>query len=197
MSRKIGGGPIPEPPVSPADEDLFAKAMQGVAPLEGKQRVPLAPVAPKGPKKLPPLRSGVSLAAGIGLAGSGSTHMELELGGEEFWGRALDVDRKLLRQLRQGEPAPQATLDLHGRRAAPAHEAVVRFISNAAGSGKTCVLLVHGRGHHSASDGPVLKNLVIDLLSSSEMKPFVLAFASAPRSLGADGATLVRLRRAR
>jgi DNA-nicking Smr family endonuclease len=197
MSRKIGGGRAPEPPVSQADEDLFAKAMQGVAKLEGKQRVPLAPAAPKGPKKLPPLRSGLSLAPGLGPAGSGSTHMELELGGEEFWGRALDVDRKLLKQLRQGEPAPQATLDLHGRRAAPAHDALIRFISNAAGAGKTCVLIVHGRGHHSASDGPVLKNLVIDLLSSSDMQPFVLAFASAPRSLGADGATLVRLRRAR
>lgn len=205
MSRKIGKGggagqsgkrgSPQEMVLSPAEQDLFAEAMRGVAPLGGKGRVPQAVVS-KPPRRLPalpPIKESLTTSA----VGAPSARMEVLHEGECVVGRSLDVDRKLVRLLRQGDPAPQATLDLHGRRAAASHDALVRFVTNAVTTGKTCVLIIHGRGHHSASDGPVLKSLVVEVLSSAELQPLVLAFASAPRSLGGQGATLVRLRRAR
>lgn len=206
MSRKIGRGgnergatPPREPPVSEEERALFLQAMRDVQPLPGKSRVPVLPtkgLARRAPAVVPTLRPNVGALGSAGDA-SEKMHMEIDNTGEQISGRSLDVDRKLLRQLRQGEPAPQATLDLHGRTAAFARDAVARFVANAVAGGKISVLIVHGRGHHSGNDGPVLKNVVVQVLSSSAMQAFVLAFTSAPRALGADGATLVRLRRAR
>lgn len=198
MSRKIAVGRT-DGPHCPAvltqdDHALFSEAMRGVAPLAGKQRVPLPPTLAKGPRRLPTLRASVASGA---FADDININMEVQWVGQEVAGRGLDVNRKLLKQLRQGCPAPQATLDLHGRTAAVARDFLTRFVGNGVAAGKVCVLVVHGRGLHSESDGPVLKNVVVELLSSKSMAPFVLAFASAPRALGADGATLVRLRKAR
>ena len=209
MSRKIGRGGnergryvARETPVSEEEQALFAQAMRDVQPLAGRTRVPVVPAKGVRPRAVPPLIAALRANVGaLGSAGDASEvfapHMEIENMGEQVLARGKDVDRKLLKQLRQGEPAPQATLDLHGRTAAFARDAVVRFVSNAVAGGKTSVLIVHGRGHHSGNDGPVLKNVVMQVLSSTSLQAFVLAFASAPRALGADGATMVRLRRTR
>jgi DNA-nicking Smr family endonuclease len=53
---------------------------------------------------------------------------------------------------------------------------------------------VHGKGLHSDSGVPVLKNLVDRML---RQRADVLAFASAPAAQGGHGAVLVLLRRPR
>ena len=57
-------------------------------------------------------------------------------------------------------------------------------------AGLGCVRIVHGKGLHSDSGVPVLKNLVDRLL---RQRADVLAFHSAPAAQGGHGAVLVLL----
>lgn len=168
--------------------------MAGVQRLQGPVRVPVVLKSNRGLKPssgLPPPHARDLVFEGVGGA------LEVESLGEFVVGRARDVNQKLVKQLKQGEPAPQATLDLHGRTAAVAKDMLARFVATSVAAGRTSVLVIHGRGHHSAADGPVIKTLVVQALSSRPLGGHVLAFASAPRALGGEGALMVRLRRPR
>ena len=57
-------------------------------------------------------------------------------------------------------------------------------------AGLGCVRIVHGKGLHSESGVPVLKNLVDRVL---RQRADVLAFHSAPGAQGGHGAVLVLL----
>ena len=59
-------------------------------------------------------------------------------------------------------------------------------------AGHGCVRIVHGKGLHSDSGIPVLKNLVDRML---RQRADVLAFHSAPAAQGGNGAVLVLLKR--
>ena len=59
--------------------------------------------------------------------------------------------------------------------------------------GLGCVLIVCGRGLHSGLEGPVLPDVAIERLSE-ELAYYVLAFCTAPRRWGGEGALLVMLR---
>ncbi len=166
--------------------------MAGVQRLQGPVRVPVAKHS-RGLK--PPLGVPSERAGQVGEAAGAL--LEVETLGESVVGRAPDVNRKLVKELKQGEPAPQATLDLHGRTAAVAKDLLTRFVASSLAAGRTSVLVIHGRGHHSAADGPVIKTLVVQVLSSRPLCGQILAFASAPRALGGEGALMVRLRRPR
>jgi DNA-nicking Smr family endonuclease len=61
-------------------------------------------------------------------------------------------------------------------------------------AGFGCVRIVHGKGLHSETGVPVLKNLVDRLL---RQRADVLAFHSAPPAQGGRGAVLVLLRQRR
>ena len=109
---------------------------------------------------------------------------------------ASGQSRSCLRELRAPEVRPEATLDLHGRNAAQAERELIAFVERARGQGKRLLLVVHGRGRGSGLAGPVLRQLVIDLLSAGPLCAHVLALVSAPAALGGVGAGLVWLRRA-
>jgi len=86
---------------------------------------------------------------------------------------------------------PQATLDLHGRLAAEAEEAIEAFLRDAARNGLEKVLIIHGKGNHS-SGAPVLKAATRRVLESS---PLAGRFGPADKDQGGSGATWVLLRR--
>jgi DNA-nicking Smr family endonuclease len=88
---------------------------------------------------------------------------------------------------------PRRVLDLHRLNAVEARQVLDAGIRQARRDGLTCVLVVCGRGTHSGSDGPVLPELAIERLSE-ELAGDVLAFSTAPRKLGGEGALIVRLR---
>jgi len=175
----------------------FAEAMRGARPLARTSHVPLRPAPTPG---APPRQTRTTLAEVDGAWRADdaleSATFAVVVTGDSIAGRARDVDARLLRRLKAGEPAPQATLDLHGRSRAPALAALERFVAAARGEGRRAVLVIHGRGAHSAHDGPVLKPLVWRWLAASPAAArAVLAFASARPAHGGDGATLVLLRR--
>jgi DNA-nicking Smr family endonuclease len=96
--------------------------------------------------------------------------------------------------LARGEPEPEERIDLHGARRDIAGRLVTKRIESARAQGLRCVLVIHGRGQHSAVGEAVLRDALPDWLSAGPTARHVLAFTPAPERLGGSGATLVLLR---
>ena len=117
----------------------------------------------------------------------------VEQDGDELRGRRDDVTRAQAAQLFARVAAPEQKLDLHGLRSEDAARQVVTFTRAAQRMGKRVVLIVHGRGQHSAGGVGVLPEVVREALSRGGAAPVVRAFMSAPQRLGGSGALLVFL----
>jgi DNA-nicking Smr family endonuclease len=102
------------------------------------------------------------------------------------------LDRATWARFRSGKLAPARTLDLHGRTAQRAHEALHAFLRAAHAEGLRCVEIVTGRGH---GEGGVLRRELPQWLNGAELRPLVLA-ASHPHPAN-PGSVRVLLRRVR
>jgi len=160
------------------DASSFADAMRDVKPLAGRGKT--QPPAP-------PRRARAGEA-------SGPSEFELLHDGERLEGRAPGIDRKHLRRLRAGQVRVGSRVDLHGLEAREARLAVRASLLAAIEAGERCVLVIHGRGHHSPGR-PVLKRSLPTWLAEAPLGPRILAFASATPEDGGTGATYVLLRR--
>lgn len=107
--------------------------------------------------------------------------------------RAEGVPPRLLQDLESGRYVPRRHIDLHRQSAAEARQTLDHEIARARRDGINCLLVVCGRGNHSSSEGPVLPDVAIERLSE-HLAADVLAFATAPRKWGGEGALIVRLR---
>ncbi len=105
--------------------------------------------------------------------------------------RRPEVPANVLRKLRRGEYRIDGELDLHGLNARQAEQLLVQSLATALARGDRCLRIVHGKGLRSGQRGPVLRNLVDELLRRVDA---VLAFASAREVDGGSGASLVLLR---
>ncbi len=114
---------------------------------------------------------------------------------EYMEGVAPGVDRNLAQRLYRGDYAIQAQLDLHGYTVDEAKVLIDQFLTNAYAMGQRCVRLIHGRGHNSRDNRPVLKEQVQTSLSQGRLSRLVLAFVTAPAYDGGAGAAYVLLRR--
>ncbi len=93
--------------------------------------------------------------------------------------------------LRELEALPvDASVDLHGLRAAEAEERLEAFLRDSAAAGARKVLVVHGKGNHSP-DEPVLKAVTRRVL---ERSPHAGRSGHADKAQGGSGATWVLLR---
>lgn len=115
----------------------------------------------------------------------------LEAGDALAW-RRDEVPPRVLQRLRRGLYAAQDELDLHHEDAARAEALLRAFLKDAVQAGLGCVRVVHGKGLHSQTGVPVIKNLVDRML---RQRGDVLAYHSAPPAQGGLGAVLVLLRR--
>jgi DNA-nicking Smr family endonuclease len=97
----------------------------------------------------------------------------------------------ILRKLKRGHWAVQATLDLHGLTTAGARTGLAKFLAFARHGGARCVRIVHGKGYRSEGGIPLIRNKVRLSLSQREE---VLAFCDAPPADGGSGAVVVLLR---
>lgn len=91
------------------------------------------------------------------------------------------------RRLKRGAFGFAAELDLHGLKRHELVQSVDRFIESCQSTGKTHVLIIHGKGL-------VLKNELADYLP---LQPAVLAFCSAMPRDGGTGAVYVLLKKRR
>lgn len=104
--------------------------------------------------------------------------------------QALSGNR--LRQVKKGVVSVNHQLDLHGLTREEALAALPRFLLSAQKRGQKAVLVITGKGNHSA-DEPVLHHAVMSWLREAG-RAMILEFAPAPRELGGSGAFVVFLR---
>lgn len=96
-----------------------------------------------------------------------------------------------MRQVERGQLLPEDELDLHGLSVDEARTKTRFFLQNAVFQGLSTVLLITGKGLHSA-DGPVLRSAMEKFLS--ENNELVVEWGVAPRRYGGEGALVVFLR---
>lgn len=191
------GLPVPSAPVAaepPVDEeDLFRREMAGVRSLGGgAARLPgRPPISPD-----PVVRDGdLEVLGELADLVTGAARFDVADTTEFIEGCVVDLDPRLLRQLRAGEFSYQGHVDLHGMVVEEARAAVDRFLLQAYRRGHRCVLIVHGRGLNSKDHVPVLKERIVSWLARGAPARVVLAFTSARACDGGTGALYVLLRR--
>ena len=195
--RPAGASPParrPSPP--PAPEDLFSSAMTGVIPLRRGEGGRVERPGPAGTARRPVSEAAEALAA-LSEIVAGVARFDITDTREYIEGAVVGLDPRLLRRLRRGDFSWQDHLDLHGMTAADAREAVDRFLAAAVRAGHRCVLLVHGRGHNSKDQTPVLKERLKSWLARGAAARIVLCFTTARPCDGGAGALYVLLRRDR
>ena len=181
------------------DQKLFEQAMRGVVPLSRSDRTRRAAsvpdTAPSRAASVARSRREDALAdADLAELVAGPGKLTVDEAGEVMSGRAAGIDRRLLRRLRDGEFAIDAEIDLHGMTRDQAVAALERTLRRAFGHGRRAMLVIHGRGLNSSTEGPVLKDAVKRALCEGPAR-LVLAFTSAPPAQGGPGATVVLLRK--
>jgi DNA-nicking Smr family endonuclease len=187
----------PPPPPAPPDEPvLFARAMEGVVPLAGGSGARVDGPAPAD-RPRPPVSDDAEALAALSDLVHGSGGFDVTDTREYVEGAIVGLDPRLVRRLRRGDFAWQAHLDLHGMTTAAAHPAVEQFLESAVRAGHRCVLIVHGRGHNSKDQTPVLKERLKVWLARGRAARIVLAFTTARPCDGGAGALYVLLRRDR
>ena len=102
------------------------------------------------------------------------------------------LQHKVTKRLKRGEIPVEDSLDLHGATIDEAARVVEEFIQHAQEQGFRCVIIVHGKGHRSEENKPVLKSQINHWLRQHNS---VLAFCSAMPKDGGVGAMYVLLRR--
>ena len=179
-------------PESENEETLFSRAMEGVTRIprpnfvaRGFQRLPSEKTEDQSDTE-PLLKLKDLVQHGMGF--------EVADTPEYIEGTMYHVHPEIARRLHQGDFSIQADINLHRFKVADAREAFERFVKWAVATGKTGVLIVHGRGLSSPSE-PVLKQKVVEWLTRGPWRKWVVAYATARSCDGGAGATYVLLRR--
>lgn len=181
-----------EEPTSETDQVLFIQAMEGVAPIsrdncvERMFSVELPPETRQSEEAeiLTKLRNLVQYGEGFNVSETP----------EYIEGTGYNIHPEVARRLHRGDYSIQAHVDLHGLTADAAKAVFEDFLKWAATTGKSGILIIHGRGLSSPSE-PVLKGKVVDWLTRGPWRKWVIAFSSARRCDGGAGATYVLLRK--
>ena len=180
--------PPRDPPDRDPDTDDGALFRAAIGPV---RELPPAPTPPSPPKPRPRARMAErdeeETRALFRRTGGVD---QLESGDGLSW-RREETPTRVLQRLRRGHYAAQDELDLHHADAARAEALLRDFLRESVQAGLGCVRIVHGKGLHSETGVPVLKNLVDRLL---RQRADVLAYHSAPPAQGGHGAVLVLLR---
>jgi DNA-nicking Smr family endonuclease len=176
------------------DAALFEDAMQEVVPLKarGAYSVPCQPrrCAPVSPEN----EDWEALCRLMELV-EGKGQFDLSLTAEYLEGQVPNLDPRVVSALKAGALPVQDYCDLHGLSVDHAQICLKQFLSQALGRNYRTVLVVHGRGHNSPDNLPVLKRHLQGWLSMKRFRRQVLAFASAQPYDGGTGALYLLLRR--
>lgn len=168
------------------DSEHFRKAMQGVRRLRG-DRLWLRE-KPPGPV---PRQTQADEAQALADTLSDQWEPDIHTGEQiEFYRPGLQ--KGLVRQLRRGQFAVEAELDLHGMRVAEARQALLTAMGRWQVQRLRVVRIIHGKGHGSPGKQPVLKRKLDRWLRQMEA---VLAYTTARPEHGGAGAIYLLLKR--
>jgi len=177
---------LPELP----DDELFRHAVKSVKALGWSD----TPLHNRPPVEIQPQSDELeALRALEDFIRHGDVSAELTPGYIE--GAVQAKGRLYLNDLRSGRFSVQAWLDLHGMNRQEARFALDEFILESVRANLSCVRVIHGRGRHSHKQRSILKESIQGWLSSRRLGRHVIAYTSARRHDGGDGAIYVLLRR--
>lgn len=169
------------------EEDLFRRAVDGVAPIDQNKvapyRKPRKPVAHQSERDDQlVMESLLSFDQEDAVVHSGEALSFSRSG----------LQHTVLKKLRKGQFVIEDELDLHGKTVAEAAEALTVFVARCRQHHKRCVRIIHGKGQGSPDKIPVLKTKVNSWL---QQKDEILAFCSALQVDGGTGAVYVLLKK--
>ena len=156
---------------------MFLAAVDGVVPLGAANRVAPAPPPPTLTRIVhaPPTTK-------LSIAGTGT----------DFAMRAPGVSIAEANAAKRGSVRIEDTLDLHGDTVDVARPKLEQFMYASHRLGRRCVLIIHGRGLHSATGATLRETVINDL--AGPLSGWVHTATTARAQDGGDGATLVLLR---
>ena len=102
------------------------------------------------------------------------------------------IQRNVFKKLRSGQYRISDELDLHGTTLKQAKQILLYYLQEAVQFESCCIRIIHGKGHRSGNNKPVLKTHVNHWLTEHER---VLAFHSSKAQDGGTGAVYVLLKR--
>ena len=176
------------PPDASATEEQDDAAMFRAA-IGPVRELPAAVVPPQKPRPRPvPRMAARDDAEALGEFRRAALATDVLEAGDGLSFRRDALSSRVLQRLRRGHYAAQDELDLHHVDALQGEAMLRRFLNESRQAGLGCVRIVHGKGLHSESGVPVIKNLVDRVL---RQRADVLAFHSAPPAQGGHGAVLV------
>lgn len=184
----------PEKPAEPEVDDatLFARATQGARRLSTDAPPPVAPRRKPDANTLH-RRAAATAEDNPDSPISDTAALLHAVGPEEALSHARNgVQQRVIQKLKQGQPAWQAAVDLHGCTVDEAREAMLALVRDARRDGLQVVKIVHGKGLMQGQ--ALLKTCVNGWL---RQLPDVLAFVSALPRDGGTGAVYVLLKRRR
>ena len=178
-------------PCPETDENLFAKAMEGVTLIARDNCTEkvvefIFPESSRRKEDAEVLEKLTELIRG----GEGFNVCDTP---EYVEGTGYHIPPEIAKRLHQGEYSIQAYVDLHGFTLNDAREAFEQFMKWAVMSDRKGVLIIHGRGLSSPAE-PVLKKGVVEWLTRGPWRKWVVAYSSARICDGGAGATYVLLR---
>jgi DNA-nicking Smr family endonuclease len=169
---------MPKPPPDPNnpidDQDLFQQEMGDVKPLNHNQAF---------------VKRAQTQNARVPQNDMEDSQVE---SGEVLRFLRSGIQSTVLQKLRRGQYPVEATLDLHGLTTAEANDHLYRFMQHSQSLGRQTVRVVHGKGHGSKGQQPILKTKINQWLREF---PVVLAFCSSSPRDGGTGAVDVLLRK--
>ena len=181
-----------------SDEEIFLEAMKGVQPLTCREEDVTHPeeferqrLDIQTKREAEDLKKGIEELAALV---KGERPLPVEKIPEYMDGPQFNMDKGLVRKLRQGQFAIQAYCELHGLRADEALQVMDGFMSDSIMNNRRAIAFIHGRGR-SSQGKPVLKKLVKDFLNRGRFRRYILAYSSAPSWDGGPGVTYVLIRK--
>jgi DNA-nicking Smr family endonuclease len=211
--QKAPGRKAPLPPPAPARSEpagpeeeavLLHRLFAGVQPLDRSRgsRVPRQKVERSSPiehqaRKQRDAAEAEAEAVHEHLRSlvEGRTRFEVNDDGRRIEGRRVDLPVDALRRLRRGLMPVDGRLDLHGMGVSEARGQLELFLRTMRARGERCVLVIHGKGTHSAGGQAVLRGEIGAWLSQGGSSEHVAAFVTATEADGGEGAVYVLLRR--
>jgi DNA-nicking Smr family endonuclease len=181
------------PPPEPSKSSVADRG-----PSLGELVGPVRPLRPAA-KRVPPVKPHKSFAQPLPPAPrvSYDRHASLPAFSVEDDGAYIEGGRAghetALRDLARGRLPTSATFDLHGFTSDEAERKLHRFFAQHQGPRRCVVLVVHGRGSHSAGGRGVLRDQIAAWLSGPPFADMVICFATARPRDGGGGALYVLL----
>ena len=170
-----------------SDRALFLQSIGDITPLNTSNRASVDSIKPKPV----PLQRKIQEKTILSPSLSDEFSVENLLDDDQSSFKREGMGPDVIKKLRRGYWIIQDELDLHGMRRDEAREMVMEFLKLSTTRGIRCIRIVHGKGHGSVNNEPVLKKLVFKWLVQRED---VMAFCQAKPIDGGSGAVIVLLK---